>query len=220
LNIRDYATLVFDCDGVVLDSNRIKREAFRVAAAPWGRQAADKLVSYHLANGGISRYAKFAHFLEHIVPEHASQTIGPSMNEMLAAFAKAVRQGLSNCRVTEGLEDLRLTTRHARWLIASGGDQQELREVFAARKLVDWFNGGVFGSPDDKKLILSREFSQGNIVAPAVYLGDSKYDYECARSVGLDFIFVYGWTEVSDWRCFVSNKSLRHIENVGQLAPK
>ena len=35
-SISDYKALVFDCDGVVLDSNRIKTEAFRIAALPWG----------------------------------------------------------------------------------------------------------------------------------------------------------------------------------------
>lgn len=48
-------TLVFDCDGVVLNSNRIKTEAFRVVAAPYGDAAAGALVQYHLAHGGISR---------------------------------------------------------------------------------------------------------------------------------------------------------------------
>ena len=66
-----YLTLIFDCDGVVLDSNRVKTEAFRAAAMPWGRAAAEALVANHVANGGVSRYEKFASFLEHILPEQA-----------------------------------------------------------------------------------------------------------------------------------------------------
>ena len=59
----DYATLVFDCDGGVLDSNRIKTEAFRSAALPWGEAAAQALVDHHIGHGGVSRVAKFGHFM-------------------------------------------------------------------------------------------------------------------------------------------------------------
>ncbi|UQB43268.1 hypothetical protein JX580_05170 [Thiomicrospira microaerophila] len=41
-------------------------------------------------------------------------------------------------------------TPRANWLIVSGGDQQELRGVFAARDLAKYFEGGIFGSPETK----------------------------------------------------------------------
>jgi hypothetical protein len=47
--LQSATTLVFDCDGVVLNSNRIKTEAFRLVAAPYGEAAAEALVQYHLA---------------------------------------------------------------------------------------------------------------------------------------------------------------------------
>ena len=102
MNVADYATMVFDCDGVVLDSNRIKTEAFRTAARPYGKAAADALAAHHVANGGISRYAKFAHFIDHIVPTHAPGQAGPDITEMLETFASQVYKGLSHCDVAEG----------------------------------------------------------------------------------------------------------------------
>jgi len=54
-----YKTLVFDCDGVVLNSNKIKTQAFYEATKQFGHESAQALVDYHVANGGISRYAKF-----------------------------------------------------------------------------------------------------------------------------------------------------------------
>ena len=38
--ITDYASLVFDCDGVVLNSNKVKTEAFYQAVLPYGEAAA------------------------------------------------------------------------------------------------------------------------------------------------------------------------------------
>ncbi|MFH7588150.1 HAD family hydrolase, partial [Oceanimonas smirnovii] len=61
--VTDYVTLVFDCDGVVLNSNKVKTEAFYKAALPYGEAAAQAMVDYHVAHGGVSRYKKFAYFL-------------------------------------------------------------------------------------------------------------------------------------------------------------
>lgn len=198
-----YTTLVFDCDGVVLDSNRIKTEAFRIAAQPWGAAAAGALVAHHVANGGISRYVKFARFLDTILPEHAPGAVpgrdGPGLDDLLAAYAQAVHAGLMSCAVAEGLEALRAATPQARWLIVSGGDQAELRAVFAARGLAQHFDGGIFGSPDSKHDILARELASGTILSPALFLGDSRLDHEAAARAGLDFVFVSGWTEFAGW---------------------
>ena len=207
LQIHGYATLVFDCDGVILDSNRIKTEAFRIAAQPWGAEATDALVAHHVANGGISRHRKFAHFLDSILPQHAPTPVpgvdGPRLDELLTGYAQVVRRGLMTCAVAEGLEDLRAQTPVATWCIVSGGDQAELREIFAARRLDHLFDGGVFGSPDNNDVILAREIKSGSIPIPALFLGDSRYDYEVAQRASLDFVFVSGWTEVRDWNDFV-----------------
>ncbi|MEI4233693.1 HAD family hydrolase [Roseovarius sp. D22-M7] len=188
-------TLIFDCDGVVLESNRLKTEAFRVAAAPYGDAAADALVAYHVANGGISRYVKFAHFLDHIVPGHAPWRDGPGLQALLSAYAGAVRAGLLSCAVAEGLDALRAATSRARWMIVSGGDQSELREIFAARQIAGYFDAGIFGSPDTKHEILARELSAGTIRRPALFLGDSRLDHEAATGAGIGFVFVAEWSE-------------------------
>lgn len=216
-----YATLVFDCDGVVLDSNRIKTEAFRTAALPWGAAAAGALVAHHVANGGISRYVKFAHFLDTILPEHAPGAVpgrdGPGLDDLLAAYAQAVHAGLMSCAVAAGLEALRAATPQARWLIVSGGDQAELREIFAARGLAGLFDGGIFGSPDTKDTILARERAAGTIARPALFLGDSRLDLEAATRAGLDFVFVSGWTEVSDWPALVARAGVGQITSLADL---
>lgn len=219
MRLQGYETLVFDCDGVVLDSNAVKTRAFHRAALPWGEAAANALVAHHVANGGISRYEKMRHFLAEIVPELATVQDGPGLDALLQAFSTAVREELSKVPVAEGLEALRDATADARWLIVSGGDEAELREAFAERGLDRCFDGGIFGSPTRKDVILSRELERGNISGPAVYLGDSKFDYECARAAGLEFIFVSGWSEVRDWRAFVAQHGIESIEKLSDLLP-
>lgn len=202
---------MFDCDGVILDSNRVKTDAFRQAALPYGAEAAQALVQWHVANGGISRYKKFEYFLEHIVPQG---TQGPDLDALLAAYADAVRTGLATCAVAEGLHELRAKTPDVPWLIVSGGDQAELREVFAARGLDVLFDGGIYGSPDSKEVILARELERGTITRPALFLGDSTYDHRASTGAGLDFIFVFGWTEYADWQSYTKDHPLRPVQRV------
>ncbi|MDX1470687.1 MAG: hypothetical protein R3213_04260, partial [Flavobacteriaceae bacterium] len=178
--------------------------------------AAQAMVDYHVANGGVSRYMKFAHFLEQIVPAHAEQQ-GPEMEALLDAYAAHVCEGLLSCDLAPGLEALRQQTPYARWLIVSGGDQAELRDVFAQRGIAEWFDGGVFGSPDTKDEILARELANGNIQQPSLFMGDSKYDYQAASAAGLDFLFLKKWSEVIDCDTYIIKNQLPSLPHIFDL---
>ncbi len=193
LDLKKYQTLVFDCDGVLLNSNKVKTQAFYNVALAYGEKPAQSLVNYHVKNGGISRYKKFELFLNEIVTQG---TEGPSIDELLALYAQEVRQSLLTCEVAEGLKELRQQTYDSKWLIVSGGDQSELQDIFSERGLAHLFDGGIFGSPDTKDQILARELANRNILQPAVFFGDSRYDFEASKQAGLDFIFVSSWSDV------------------------
>ncbi|WP_445357564.1 HAD family hydrolase [Microbulbifer sp. ANSA002] len=216
-DISAYETLVFDCDGVVLHSNSVKTQAFYQAVLPYGKAAAESMVDYHLANGGVSRYKKFAYFFEYILPELALRCSGPGLDVLLKTYAEEVRQGLLSCDIVSGLAQLRKKTINARWLIVSGGDQEELRNVFSQRGLEGLFDGGIFGSPHTKDEILSRELANGNILKPALFLGDSKYDYQAASGAGLDFVFLSGWSEVADWQRWVMHNKINVREAINDF---
>lgn len=216
-----YSTFVFDCDGVILDSNCIKTKAFRAAALPWGTAAAESLVAHHVANGGVSRNRKFAYFLNSILPRYYPEGVpgrdGPGLEDLLRAYSQEVRRGLMTCAVADGLETLRSVTSDARWCIVSGGNQAELRAIFSARGLDTFFDAGIFGSPDSKEKILTRELAAGTIQKPALFLGDSRYDQEIASLAGFEFIFVSGWSEFAEWKAFVAEKRLRSVEHLRNL---
>lgn len=223
MNLQQYSTIIFDCDGVVLDSNQIKTEAFRSAAEPYGSIAADALVAHHVANGGVSRYKKFSTFIEAILPEYAPNAVagkdGPNIEQLLSNYAKSVRAGLMSCAIADGLEALRAATPQARWLIISGGDEEEIRQIFAKRGIAQLFDGGIFGSPDTKDQILAREIESGTIRKPGLFLGDSHYDYTAASAANLDFVFIHGWTELPNWNRFVVNTRIRTVSKLIDLLP-
>ena len=205
---------MFDCDGVVLDSNRIKTEAFRTAALPFGPESADRLRAYHLENGGVSRYLKFSHFLESIVE---GQAPAGSYERLLDRYAAEVGRGLSTASVAPGLQRIRDETRSVTWILASGGDQTELRGVFEERGLSRFFDGGIYGSPTPKDEILASCRDRGLLDRPALFLGDSRYDFEVASEFGLDFLFVEGWSEFQEWQDHQRVHGYRSVRTLSDL---
>ena len=212
MNIENYKTLVFDCDGVVFNSNKVKTQAFYNVALPFGEEVARKLVAHHVLNGGISRYKKFDWFLQEVVTSGEAE-----LNKLLESYAQFVRNGLLTCEIASGLFELREKTSQANWLIVSGGDQQELREVFAARKLIELFDGGIFGSPDSKDTILERELANNNIRKSAIFLGDSRYDHIAASNAGLDFLFLSEWTEFISWPNYCRKHQIKSLTSIASL---
>jgi phosphoglycolate phosphatase-like HAD superfamily hydrolase len=155
--------------------------------------------------------------LEQIVPTHTISPPDIDLDTLLQSYAAQVRHGLLNCQVAESLQLLRERTPESRWLIVSGGDQTELREVFATRGLADLFDGGIFGSPDTKDQILAREIQNGNIENPALFFGDSKYDYQAATTAGLDFLFISSWSEVTDWDKWCHEQKIPNESNISKI---
>jgi len=207
---------VFDCDGVVLDSNIVKTEAYFRTAKSLGanNEQAQALVDYHVRLGGISRYHKFDYYLREIVHQPVTEQ---RIQALLDTFARELEVVLMECRIAEGLAALRAATPDANWMILSGGDQQEIRTLFAKRNLSHYFDGGLFGSPDNKDVVLAREKANGNLRSPALFIGDSKYDFEAATRAGLDFVFLSDWTEVADWQNFCQANKITVAGNLLEL---
>lgn len=201
MDLSKYKTIVFDCDGVVLNSNKTKVDAyFQVAKRNGGTdEQAQALADHHVRKGSFPRNGKIEYYLKEILKQPVTAEV---MQRYLNTFEEVLDKALMECDVAPGLQELKAATPQARWMLLSGGDQRELRKIFARRNLADLFEAGIFGGPDIKETVLAREKEDGNIQLPALFVGDSKYDYQAATDAGLDFVFLNGWTEVADWRQF------------------
>lgn len=188
-NFSKYECVVFDCDGVILNSNKIKTEVFYNTALPYGEEKAEILRDYHVECGGVSRYKKFTYFVENILDGSSG---GVCAEKLIENYSKEVYLRLLSCEVSDGLHSLRKRFCKQKWFVVSGGDQNELRDVFARKDLSSNFQGGIYGSPDTKSDILNRLIDRGELTRPAIFLGDSKLDSEAASGAGLDFLFISG----------------------------
>ena len=207
---------MFDCDGVVLNSNQTKIDAYyEVAKKMGGSDAqAQAFVDHHVAKGSFPRNGKTEYYLTEIVKQPVTKAI---MQQYMHAFEDVLDVTLMQCEVAAGLDALKAATPQAKWMLVSGGDQAELRRIFPRRQLAQLFEAGIFGGPDKKDEVLSREIANGNLQFPALFVGDSKYDHQAASRAGLDFVFLSAWTEVPDWQAYCTEHKITVLNNIAQL---
>ena len=120
IDLSKYSTIIFDCDGVILNSNQIKTHAFYKTASIYGHLPALSLKRYHKSNGGISRYEKFQYLFSNILsrPDETDE-----INKLLKSFSKEVYHELIKCEVANKLKEFRELTKKANWMVVSGSDQ-------------------------------------------------------------------------------------------------
>jgi HAD superfamily hydrolase (TIGR01549 family) len=174
----------FDFDGVVLESVEIKTVAFRrlFADHPEG----ERIVDYHLANGGISRFRKFRWFYEEVRGEPLSEAESARLGER---FSELVLDEIRRCPFVPGARELleRLAPRLPLF-VASGTPEDELRGIVADRGLEDVF-AGVYGTPPTKAEILGRIMAERGLdAAELLFVGDAMSDFNGAAAAGVPFV--------------------------------
>jgi len=211
-----YKTIIFDADGVILDSNISKIDSYFRTAKKLGatNEQAQSLVDYHLEHAGTPSQPKFKWFIETVLEEEVTPE---RMADFQDAFALAIQRGALGCRLAEGLEALRKKTQQANWMVVTEADESQTRLLFEARGIAQLFNGGIFGSPNNKDEILASGKELGHIITPALFVGDCKYDYEAAMRAGLDFVFVSDWTDTTDWESFCNEHHIQVCRNIQSL---
>lgn len=215
IDLSQVSVAVFDCDGVILDSNPLKTEGFRAALPGEPPDRVEAFVAFHKANGGVSRYVKFDHYFREIKKlDH----FAPELDQALQRYSDFVRAELLSCDEIPGIK-IMLESLHRQSVpcaVNSGGDEAELHELFRTRGLDDHFVE-ILGSPKTKIDNLKVLKEKGYLEGPGVYFGDAKSDLTAAAEFGLDFVFVHGVSEWKDGVSYCSSHQIPMIENFMDL---
>ena len=189
-NLNRYQFVFFDCDGVILNSNQIKTEAFRNAVSYYSSQLVDEFIQFHQENGGASRYVKFEYFYKDM--------LGLDDYSTLRQYASEVRSGLLKCTEVDGVRNILklMNCFGIPCFVVSGGDEKELNDVFNIRGLDKYFSG-IFGSPATKIQNLGKIMFDKGDLSSSIFFGDSKNDLEAAENYGMDFVYV---SQFSEWK--------------------
>src|SRR5688500_20334110 len=66
-----WQAIIFDFDGVVVESGEIKTQAFANLYRDYGETVMAEVAKYHVLNGGMSRYEKIRYFQKNLLEKPA-----------------------------------------------------------------------------------------------------------------------------------------------------
>jgi beta-phosphoglucomutase-like phosphatase (HAD superfamily) len=177
--------IVFDFDGVILESANIKTEAFLELYAGYpGKQQAIR--DYHVGQAGISRYVKFEHIQKNILGLPYTEA---DKKRVSAEFERLTRERIFRCPQVPGAEALLLGLRgKVLRIVGSGTPQPELELIVERRGMREWFEEW-WGSPRMKADILRDVMARYQLPPEKVLMvGDGMSDYDAARQTGTRFL--------------------------------
>ena len=136
-SIRKFRACVFDCDGVIFDSNNLKTKAYEDTLASMGipEQYRAQFIEAHLADVSVSRYVKFSNFFSREDARAASSTPSKAVEEFVATALEMYGRNCSTLYAGLQPQDGAIRMAHLApkaWVI-SGGSQDELRRIFLKR---------------------------------------------------------------------------------------
>ena len=204
MNFFNYESYIFDCDGVLLNSNFIKSEAFFETMQEHGQTHAEDFLKYHEANPGLSRYVKFEHYLKNVLGLVDWEM---QMQRALQKFSTIMNRLKLGCQTTEGIEQVLDELREAnkQIFVSSGGDQEEVRMLLKMKNVSGLFDG-IFGSPNTKFQHIDeikKEYQLGS----TVFIGDGKSDFETASHYKMSFVWINNYSYLKDQYSFLENYS-------------
>ena len=216
-NLDNYQTVIFDCDGVVLNSNFIKSKCFYLSVKDLGDKLAKDFINFHKKQGGLSRVKKYDYFIDNILPKYKIPLKNKTLlhKELITKYESLLQSHILKADLSPFIIKLREQNNSVDWIMISGSDQMELREILKSKGIYELFNLGIFGSPSSKESLLKENIIQNKIKFPAIFFGDSKLDYYSAKKYEIDFLFLYEWTDLPNWKKFCLKNSINYAKNLG-----
>ncbi len=215
MDISKYKTVIFDCDGVILQSNKIKTNAFRDTLIGEPDDLVNEFIAYHQNNGGISRYIKFEYYYRDIKQE---KQYLPMSKKAISHYARIISNQLIKVHYVPGFIDIinYLNKNKTPCFVVSGGDQNELHNIFKCRKIFNKFTG-VLGSPISKNQHIESMVKSNKLDYPVIFFGDARSDMDAALNNDIDFCFVSQFSEWPDGQSLVNDLMFNTINNFEEI---
>ncbi len=178
--------IIFDFDGVILDSVDIKTSAFQDLFKKQTKKIQKKIINYHKINGGISRIKKFEYFYKVFLKKKITNKIKKDLSNK---FNRIVYKKILKCKFIKGADKFIKKNKDYHLFISSGTPEKELKLICKKRGISKYFKE-IYGSPKSKVdhiKKIRKKFKKADLF---IFIGDSKNDYDAAMKTKIKFIQV------------------------------
>ena len=177
--------LALDFDGTLVESNKIKDNAFYSIFGEWPEHR-DAMMRWHLANNTMVRQDKFRYFVEIILGQQGDYEL---IEKLSKKFSELSYKAIVDCSMVDGAQEFLDAFRNkVQMLLVSATPHNELKKILKARRLINYFieiQGGPINKVEVlKKIIYVKKISPDEML----YIGDSPEDQQAAKTLGSHFI--------------------------------
>tara|TARA_A100001388_G_C28749650_1_gene491438 strand:+ start:624 stop:1274 length:651 start_codon:yes stop_codon:yes gene_type:complete len=179
---------IFDCDGVITDTNDLKKKAFKKTAEKnLPKKYIPHLLEFHSKNGGKSRWEKF----EYIKQKFSLKDF--DVDKSCQYFASYVEKEMYKTALIPSVKKyINQIINNNCVYVASAGETNQVKRLIKYHK-IRIKEENIFGSPLSK-LEIVKKIRKNNINGEIVFYGDSIHDAECAFQIDAKFVFICGYT--------------------------
>ncbi len=173
--------VIFDFDGVILNSHNIKTDAFYKIFKTFGKDIAIKTSKYHLDNIGISRFKKFDFIIKNILKDKKI-----SRNFLNQKFNLYCNKKIEKLNVSKSLVNFfEKNSNNYELYVSTATPQKTIIDILKKKKISKYFKK-IYGSPDNKIQHINK-IKKNNFTR--VFIGDTLEDYISSVKTHTKFIF-------------------------------
>lgn len=187
MNLDGLDAVVFDFDGILVESVDVKTRAFAALYEKYGEEVVAQVESYHLSHGGVSRFEKFRYFQIEVLGE--PPLTDREVAGLAAAFSELVMDRVVAAPMVIGAQAfLDSAGNHLPLFVVSGTPTAELDEIIGRRNLDTVFSG-TWGSPKSKAENIAELLREHDLQANrCIMIGDAIADLDGARANDVHFL--------------------------------
>ena len=164
--------IIFDFDGVILNSHNIKTKGFYEIFKIYGKTKAIRAQRYHIKNIGVSRYKKFKYIIENILKD---KTI--TLDFLNEKFNDYCTKRIKTLKLSNDLRNF-FSIYHKQYdlFISTATPEMDIKHILKDKKIFKYFKK-IYGSPKTKinhiKMIKKKNQKR-------IFIGDSLEDYKAS----------------------------------------
>ena len=177
--MKEYDAIIFDFDGVILQSEKIKTDAFKGLFK-------NVKCDIDVAKGGRSRYQKIEYYYKKLLNINLTKK---EVNKIADDYSKKTFDKILKASFVKDIIDF-LNTSYGKTdlFIVSGTPTKELKLIMDKRNISNYFKG-IYGADDDKSIIINNivnryKYDKDKII----YVGDTLTDFEESKKAGVHFV--------------------------------
>jgi HAD superfamily hydrolase (TIGR01509 family) len=195
VRVTDIELVIFDCDGVLVDTEPIAVRANVLVGAELGwPMTADDVVELFVGRSNVS-------IGEQVAKRLGEQAVLPWQRRFEELHREAVDREVDVVPgIREALAGLQLPS-----CVASSGSHEKMRHTLGRTGLYDWFDGRIFSASEVRHgkpapdLFLHAADRMGVRPEACVVVEDSKYGVRAARAAGMRVLGYAGGVTPADW---------------------